>query len=95
MAAFAAGIAAGAAYIGCFFCCKGIQECMERRKLGKLDIFYNLQNLDDEHMNDIFLQQMTFLLLRLFCILMWRLDICHDNNMPILLIEEKRHIPYC
>lgn len=35
MAAFAAGIAAGAAYIGCFFCCKGIQECMERQKTGE------------------------------------------------------------
>lgn len=35
MAAFAAGVAAGAAYIACFFCCKGIQECMERRKIGK------------------------------------------------------------
>lgn len=35
MTALAAGLAAGAAYVGCFFCCKGIQECIEIRKEGK------------------------------------------------------------
>lgn len=40
MAALAAGLVAGAAYVGCFFCCKGIQVYLERKKEGKRKKFY-------------------------------------------------------
>lgn len=37
MSALLAGLIAGAAYIGCVFCCKGVQECQERKQRCKFE----------------------------------------------------------
>lgn len=34
MAAIIAGLAAGAAYVGCCMCCKVVQECIDEKKMG-------------------------------------------------------------
>ncbi|KAG5889522.1 hypothetical protein JTB14_036613 [Gonioctena quinquepunctata] len=44
MAALAAGVGAGLAYIGCVLCCNGIEKCQREKEAHQQDDIYNISS---------------------------------------------------